>query len=776
VGLSRSRFPILSEGNQDHGPGEVPPRSRRSDEVQPLAESKLAAPRLRAELVDRPRILKALDAGEGAALTLVSAPPGYGKTTAVRAWCANRRTAPAWVTLDEGDNDAVRLWMYVATAVDRIREGLGRPALQRLRLPGMALETALDELANGIASFGEELVVVLDDLQTVTDEECLATIDYFVERLPTSARLVVVTRVDPALRLPRLRVRGGLAELRASELAFTSSEARELIVEHGGIDLAAQEIEVLQDRTEGWPAALSLAALWLRAVDDAGRSIREFGGDQRFVAEYLSHEVLGSLGDDLRSFMLRTSVLGRFTAQLCDAVLDRRDSAAVLAELERSNLFVTRLEHGGWFRVHALFAEFAVTQLASVEPGAEIAIRRRAAAWLRSRRLPVEAADHAAAAGDHELVAQLLAEYHLVLIRSGGAGTLLRWVRGLPDEQLLEHPELLVAAATAATMIGYSTLERRRYLQLASRARRERPARFNPYVEAVAHMVRAAAIDGDVGQAVLDGRQAVELAEAGADDVLVAALAGYARALYFAGRVDEAWAAAMRAVEHPDAERRAPGHAFARSTVALAAVDRGAHASARIHAEKAKSLVRGAGGSRSWLGANAAVALGSVLEAEGELAEAERELAYAEHFFRDEVATVHHAWSLVLLARVRCRRGRLEEAEATLRAAGEAIAELADTGRVSVLVADFERELEQARTRARSGEVLQRPSEAELAVLRLLASDLSAREIGAKLFLSPNTVRSHTRALYRKLGVNSRAEAVARADALSLLGQTESPR
>jgi LuxR family maltose regulon positive regulatory protein len=744
--------------------------------LPPLAESKLAPPRLRAEVVDRPRILKALDAGEEAALTLVSAPPGYGKTTAVRAWCANRQTAPAWVTLDAGDNDPVRLWMYVATAVDRIREGLGRRGRQRLHVPGVAIETVLDELTNGIAAFGKQLVIVLDDLQAVADEECLASIDYFIERLPGTARLIVLTRADPGLRLAHLRVRGALAELRASELAFTSSEARELVVDRGGIDLAAREIQLLHDRTEGWPAALSLAVLWLRAVDDADRSIREFGADQRFVAEYLSHEVLGSLDDDVRGFLIRISVLGRFTARLCDAVLDRRDSAALLARLERSNLFVIRLEHGGWFRIHSLFAEFAVAQLASVDPDAAVAIQRRAAEWLRSQGLPVEAAEHAVAAGDHELVARLLAEYHLVLIRNGGATTLLRWARGLPDEQLLEHPELVVAAATAATMVGQSTLERRRYIQLASRAREERPARFSPYVEAVEKMVRAAAVDSDVGQAVLDGRRAVELAEADADDVLVAALASYARALYLADRVDEAWAAAMRAVEHPDAERRAPGHAFARSTLALVAVDRGIPGAARTHAEKAKSIVGGAGSSRSWLGANAAAALGSVLAAEGELAEAERELAFAEHFFRDEVATVHHAWLLVLLARVRCRRGRLDEAEACLRAAGEAIAELADTGRVPGLVADVERAVEQARTRAGSGELLQLPSEAELAVLRFLASDLSAREIGAKLFLSPNTVRSHTRALYRKLGVNSRADAVARAGALRLLGQTESPR
>jgi LuxR family maltose regulon positive regulatory protein len=745
------------------------------DQLPPLAEAKLAAPRQREELVDRPRIVDALDAPRGAALTLVAAPPGYGKTTAVRAWCASRGTALAWVTLDEGDNDPVRLWTYAATAVDRVRQGLGRSALRRLSVAGAPIESPVDELMNGIAAFGEDLVLVLDDLQAVTDPECLASIDHALKRLPGTARLVAITRADPALELAQLRARGSLGELRASELAFTAAEAHELLVERGGLDLGAGEVELLLERTEGWPAALLFALLWLRGVDDPRRAVREFGGDHRFVADYLSEVVLGGLDDDTRTFLLRASVLGRFTAGLCDGVLGRSDSARLLDELARSNLFVARLERGGWFRVHALFAEFAGFQLASVEPGTAAEIRRLAAGWLRVHGLPVEAVEHAAAAGDHELVAQLLVEHHLTLIRNGAARTLLRWVRTLPDDVVVGHPELAVAAATAAAMVGHRTLEQRRFLGLASRAEAERPEGVGPYVQAVAGMVLAASVDRDIGRSIAEGRRAVELAETGADAVVVAALAGYARALYLAGRLDEAWAAALRAVEHPEAERRAPGHAFARSTLALVAADQGRLGFARAHAEKAKEIVGAVGSSRSWLGANASVALGAVLALEGNLAESERELAHAERFFHDEVATVQHAWLLVLLARVRCRRGRLDEAEATLRSASDALSELADSGRVGSLAAEVEQEIGAARARAGNGEVLEPPSDAELAVLRLLATDLSAREIGAELFLSPNTVRSHTRALYRKLGVGSRIDAVARAGALGLLGKSESP-
>jgi LuxR family maltose regulon positive regulatory protein len=284
--------------------------------------------------------------------------------------------------------------------------------------------------------------------------------------------------------------------------------------------------------------------------------------------------------------------------------------------------------------------------------------------------------------------------------------------------------------------------------------------------------VRAATIDGGVGQAVLDGRRAVELAQVGANEILPGALAAYARVLYFAGDLDEAWAAALRALEHPDA---VPALVASRSTLALVAVERERLVSARGHADKAKALVGGIGSSRSWLGSFASSALGVVLASEGELADAERELAYAEHFYRDEVATVHHAWLLVLLAGVRERRGRLDEAEATLRAAREEFAELADCGRIPALADQVERELETARARVGRGDMLESPTKAELAVLWLLATELSNRQIGERLFLSPNTIRSHTRAIYRKLGVHAREDAVARAAALGLLEQSESP-
>jgi LuxR family transcriptional regulator, maltose regulon positive regulatory protein len=747
----------------------VPAGLRLTDQLPPLAEAKLAAPRQRRGLVPRPRLEHALEGGADAALTLVAAPAGYGKTTAVRAWAEHSGGALAWVTLDAGDNEPARLWTYVATAVDRIRNGLGRRAINRLRASATGVEVAVDEVMNGIAEFGQPFTLVLDDLQTVTDRECLASLDYAIERLPPSARLIVITRADPALGLARLRGRGALSEVRAADLAFTPTEARELLVDRAGLELDDEQIGILRKRTEGWPAALYLAALWLRSVEDRGQAVLEFGGEHRYVAEYLSHEVLASLDPARRSFLLRAAVLGSFTAELCDAVLDRSDSAAVLGELEESNMFVLSLERREWFRVHALFAEFAAAQLGAVEPTIPQAIHRRAAAWLRSQGLVVEAVQHAAAAGDLEVVAELLSEYHLPLIRNGRSGTLLRWAQVLPDEILIEHPDAAVGAATAALLVGRMTRERRRFLRLAARARVQNPERFGTYEECVSAMVRSAGLDDGVSDAVVEGYRAVELAQRGADETLVAALSSLGRALYFAGELDGARGAASRAVAHPDTARRAPGVAVAHAVLTLVAVDRGRLASAREHAEAARALVGRVTSSRTWLGSTVAEALGAVLAAEGDLLGAEREFSFAERFLEDDVATLPHARLLIRLAGVRCRRGRLDDAEDALRRAREELDELGDSGAVPLFADEAASEIEQARLHAGHGEILDVPSEAELAVLRLLASDLSAREIGAQLFLSPNTVRSHIRSIYRKLGVGSREDAVARAETIGLV-------
>ena len=664
----------------------------------------------------------------------------------------------------------------MASAIDRIRPGLGRPALQRLRVAGVSLETVVDELVNGIASYSAPIVLVLDDLQGVVDPGCLASIEYAVERLPANARVFAITRIDPAIRLARMRGRGGLAELRAADLSFTAGEARELLVEREGIALTDEDVEALVERTEGWPAGLYLAALWLRGLDDPSSGVREFAGHQRHVADYLGSEVLDALDGDVRSFLMRSAVLGRFTAELCDAVLERTDSASMLAELEHSNLFLVPLDgRGAWFRYHALFSERLQLERGMAEPAAEIEIHRRASAWFRERGLVLEAAEQAAAGSDYSMVAELLADNHLTLLRSGLSATLLRWIGTLPEEHLLEFPILPVAGAVAAGLTGRPAVERRRFLAFAERAKVEHPERVIAYHDAAAEMTRAAWVDGDVGEAIRHGRRAEALAESGAAEVYVAAMAGLAGALYFAGELDDAAEAAQRAVRHVEAERQNLGRIEAWSILALVAAERGHLTAARRHADEARAIARESGLRQSWVGGTAAAAQAVVLAAEGKLSEAEREAEHAEQIRRGPEASVAHAWVLILLASIRARRGLLGQAEKALIEAGDMLAELQDPGRLPALATEAATLLVDTRADTARGLAGEQPTPAELEVLRLLATDLVQREIGKELYLSMNTVKTHTQSIYRKLGVSSRQDAIARAAALGLLAAAETP-
>ena len=732
----------------------------------PLAEAKLAAPTLRRVAVDRPRVRRLLDEDD-TALVLVAAPAGYGKTTAVRAWCASRDAALAWVTLDAGDNDPLRFWRYIATAADRVRPGIGRTALQRLDAPGLAIADAADELMNGIGAFGRPFLLVLDDLHTVTSADCLSSLDDALLHLPASARVVLLSRVDPPLNLGRLRAGGELVELRASDLAFTTAEARELLVIRGQVDLDDAEIELLVERTEGWPAALVLAGLWLRTLEDPGAAVRSFGGEHRFVAEYLSTEVLASLDEERRSLLYGASVLEEFTAELSDHALERSDSNELLDELEHANLFVLRLERGGWFRIHSLLAEFAKAALVTLDPEAAPRIHRRAASWLEEHGMPLEAAAHASAAGDHETLARVLTEYHLLLLKGGAGRTFLRWVREVADEQLARHPELAVAAAMASVLVEGNAAEQRRFVRAAGGA-------IDTYVEGWALVASALTLENGVAAAIRDSGHAIDLASGDTDEFLSGALAAHARALFFAGNMEQASAFASRCLELAGAERRPPSMIHVRATLALIGLERGRLTASRAQAERSKATADRIGAIGSWLGANASAALGAVHAAEGSSAKAEHELATAAEFLAADAANVHHAWLLLLLTRTRILRGRLHEAETTFVAARQVLEDLPDAGFLPTLATEVERELADAGERVASGALLDAPSPAEMSVLQLLTTDLSVREIGLQLFLSPNTIRTHMRVLYRKLGVHTRKDAVARATEVGLLEESDS--
>src|SRR5262249_52302288 len=273
-------------------------------------------------------------------LTLVAAPPGFGKTTLLAEWAAAEDgPAVAWLSVDEDDNDPARFFAYTAEALRRVEPELGGRALAALRSPGADLvDVVLPLLLNDLVGLESDLVLVVDDYHLIANPDIHEALAYLIERSPAGLHLVLATREDPPLPLGRLRARGELAELRVAELRFTDEETTGFLTEALGLELSAEDIARLQARTEGWPAALYLAALSLRGRADASAFIERFAGDDRYLVDYLTTEILARQSPELRSFLLRTSILKRFCGPLCDAVADRKDSVALLIELERSNL------------------------------------------------------------------------------------------------------------------------------------------------------------------------------------------------------------------------------------------------------------------------------------------------------------------------------------------------------------------------------------------------------------------------------------------------------
>ena len=742
--------------------------------VLPVIESKLVLPRVHAGTLRRARLFELLDDVDGAALTVLDAPVGYGKTTLLRSWCAERAEPVIWMTLDGSDDDPGRLWTHLATGVMRLGDGLGHRALTRLGVRPAAVETGVDELMNGLVAYGRPATIVLDDLHTVRSETSLRSIEHAIERLPPTVRLVAATRSEPAIRLAPLRASRALIEIRARELAFTVDEARELIAREG-IELSGKSLESLVERTEGWPAGLYLAALWLRDFAEPDEGVQAFAGSARQVADYLTAEVLTALDPQTRDFLVRTSVLDRFTPELCDAVVGREDSAAVVAQLARSNMFLVASDaRGEWYRYHHLFGELLRLELGFEETHT---VRRRAMAWCRAHGHIEDAIEYAAAGGEAELVAQLLVEHDRELVWGGGGRQFLRWVRWLPSELLIERPSLPAAGAAAASLLGAPEVEIQRLLTVAERARRERPELWSPYAETIAEVTRANGLSrGDVSGAVDHARRAVAAArQSGADVLAVGVLAALSQALYFAGDLDEARRLALDAAEHPDAPSVPEGYVGSLGLLALIDAERGRSEGAQAWARQAISFARQQFQADSWVASMPHLALALAYVATGRLDEAEREALRGERLRRSPQPTVGHAHALLMLAQVRIARSRLARAAGDLRRAQRSIAEFRDPGRLPAIATRVERDLMAARANGMECHIIEQPSPAELAVLRALMTGLSRREIGDRLYISLNTVKSHTRELYRKLAATSRNDAVARAEALGLLNTPDSP-
>ena len=427
-----------------------------------LLETKLYVPRSRRGLVPRPRLSERLDRGAGSTLMLVSAPAGFGKTTLLTEWLAAGPAAPgderlaAWLSLDQSDNDPASFWTYVIAALRTAAPGVGESALTLLQAPQPPpIETVLTALLNDLAAMTREIVLVLDDYHVIDVRAVQDGMAFLLDHAPPGLHVVIAGRADPALPLARLRARGELAETRAAELRFTPDEAAAYLNETMGLPLTARDVAALEGRTEGWIAALQLAALSMQGRDDIAGFIAGFAGDDRYVVDYLAEEVLQRQPDRVQAFLLQTSILSRLSGPLCDAVTGQGDGKAMLAALDRGNLFLVALDdRRRWYRYHQLFADVLQARLLDEQPGQVPGLHRRASAWYERSGEPSEAIRHALAAGDFGRAADLVELAIPPMRRVRQEATVQGWLAAIPDELIRVRPVLSVASAAASLACG----------------------------------------------------------------------------------------------------------------------------------------------------------------------------------------------------------------------------------------------------------------------------------------------------------------------------------
>jgi LuxR family transcriptional regulator, maltose regulon positive regulatory protein len=459
---------------------------------QMLVTTKLRAPRTRPNLVERPRLHEALARAEERKLTLVSAPAGFGKTTLLVEWLmvrsGNERSV-VWVSLDESDNDPARFLYYLVGALQNVEEGIGEGFLASLRSPELPpIETAVGALINELAGAKREVTVFLDDYHLIETRLVHEAVSFFLEHLPENVNLVIATRTDPPLSLSKLRARDQVTEIKAADLRFTTDEAAAFLKDVMGLALSAEDFAALEEVTEGWVAALQLAALSMRDREDASAFVESFSGSNRHVLDFLAEEVLERQPEDVREFLLKTSVLERMSAPLCDALTGRDDGQEMLEKLERENLFVVPLDdERRWYRYHHLFRDFLRGRLMRERPESAGELHLRASGWYEANGHLAEAIGHALSAPDHDLAARLIEEGVEGAVERGEGTTALRWLEALPTEAKRLRPRLFVDHAVALVITG-------------------RPDDAEPLLK---EAERAAEVDGEDGRFLLGFASAV---------------------------------------------------------------------------------------------------------------------------------------------------------------------------------------------------------------------------------------------------------------------------
>ncbi len=427
--------------------------------MEQLLTTKLFIPPTRPDHISRPDLLNRLNDGLHRNLTLISAPAGFGKTMLVGEWVnslqserTQAETKIAWISLDENENDHSRFLAYLLAALIRtqaINLDFGEGLLGMLHSPqSPPVREVVTAVINEVATQSGQLIIVIDDFHVIDSPQVHNAITFLIENLPPLFHVVIATRDDPPLPLARLRVRGQLNELRAADLRFTSAEITQFLNQIQGLNLSSSEIATLETRSEGWIAGLQLAALSLQGRNGSDIGVKSFTGGHRFVLDYLLEEVLNQQTENVKNFLLQTSILNRFTGSLCDALTEQNNGQEILEDLERTNLFIVPLDdQRRWYRYHHLFADLLRLRLQQTQPGATATLQGKASEWYEQNGFPDEAIEYSLRTENHERSTHLLNKYIEQVLNRGEYTNAWRWLGKIPQEHLFTKPELCILYA-----------------------------------------------------------------------------------------------------------------------------------------------------------------------------------------------------------------------------------------------------------------------------------------------------------------------------------------
>ena len=728
--------------------------------LEPASETKLHPPSTRTEWLDRPRLLSRMATDARRPVLLISAPAGYGKSTLVAQWIDQGHADPvAWLQLDQLDNDLARLWVDLAAALERIGCLVDGQVSEFVAMTSTAVATHLiPRVVEALVSFGRPLTIVLADCHVVQSTECNDQLGLLIEALPQHAHVVMVSRSDPPMRLGRLRVEGRLAEIRASDLSFTTAEVQR-VLDTQDVALSETALQELHRLTEGWPAAVYLAALYLKGRECPDDSVERLGGSNRYIADYLSEEVLNRQNPEVREFILDMSVFDQFDTALADFVTQTRSSARLLRHLERTNLLLIPLHGRGWFRFHHLFGSFAQSALEVEHPERVTELHRRGAQWFVARDDVEQAVHHLIEAGDLDEAAALVQKNWVRFFDAGRMSTIATWLRAFRGTAADDGAPAVVAGAWLAALTGDRPELRRREATLESMTWTDPLPDGTRSARSALMLIRGLFGFAGPDRMLADAQRAILLEPDPSSSWHAVACAALGHASFVTGDVPTAQARLGEAARSPMAPLTV--RLLALGTLSLCEAEQGNHATSTKVAAEAMDLVTTHGMEQMPQAVFAYTAYGCSLAASGRLAEARAILDDGLRARRRAVGLspwplIHH---LVVTAAVAAESGDGRLAEELLAEIDE-LAPWTDEsmGLTRRRIADVRQRFAQREVTPRAGEALT-PRETE--ILHRLRGTQTLREIAADLYVSHNTVKSLTLSLYRKLGAHSRSEVVA---------------